>query len=197
MVALGYPLGFLLVILGRLQFFTETTITAMLPLATRPSWRALGRTARMWAVVLAANLVGTAIAGGSVAAGLLSSAEAQHAMVEIAEQVTQHDAFGTLLNAVPAGFLIAMIAWVLPNARQQSLLVIVVVTYMVAIGRFSHSIVGADEAFLLLFSGRIGVTQLVFGIVGPAVIGNLVGGAGIFALIAHAQVRGEMVQRAD
>ncbi len=41
--ALGYPVGFLVVILGRMQLFTESTITAMLPMVTKPSrWRCSG-----------------------------------------------------------------------------------------------------------------------------------------------------------
>ncbi len=44
---LGYPLGFLIVILGRLQLFTEQTIVTVLPLVTRPSRGALAATARL------------------------------------------------------------------------------------------------------------------------------------------------------
>ncbi len=35
--SLGYSLGFLFVILGRQQLFTENTLTAILPLARRPT----------------------------------------------------------------------------------------------------------------------------------------------------------------
>lgn len=63
-VSLGYPIGFLIVILGRMQLFTESTVTAMLPLVSRPSVRALRRTLRLWGIVLGANLIGTCIAAG-------------------------------------------------------------------------------------------------------------------------------------
>jgi formate/nitrite transporter FocA (FNT family) len=91
--------------------------------------------------------------------------------------------------------MIAILAWSLPNAREQSLLVIFAITYVVAIGGFSHSIVGSDEAFLLLFSGHTGVWQTFGQLLLPAILGNLLGGAGLFALLAHAQVRGEMSGR--
>lgn len=190
-VALGYPIGFAVVILGRMQLFTESTVTAMLPLVTRPSWTALRRTVRLWAIVLSANLVGTAFAAGAVAAGLIGGEAFRAAAITVASAVTEHGPGGTFINAIPAGFMVAMIAWVLPNAREQSMLVIGAFAYVIAIGRFSHSIVGADEAFLLLFAGRLGVSGVVGSIV-PAVLGNLVGGAGLFALLAHGQVRGEM-----
>jgi len=71
-------------------------------------------------------------------------------------------------------------------------MVIFAITYVVAIGGFSHSIVGSVEAWLLLFAGKTGVVQTLFELMLPAILGNLLGGAGLFALLAHAQVRGEM-----
>ena len=191
-VALGYPIGFLIVILGRLQLFTESTITAMLPMATRPSWRALRHTVRLWLLVLAANLVGTAIAGAATCFGLLGSDALRTGMIEVSMPILTLGPLATLLNAIPAGFMIAIIAWTLPNAREQSFLLIFAITYVVAIAGFSHSIVGSVEAFLLMFTGHASVGQAFGMLIGPAVIGNLIGGAGIFALLAHAQVRSDV-----
>ena len=191
-VSLGYPIGFLVVILGRMQLFTESTITAMLPLVTKPSGWALRRTLRLWSVVLGANLIGTALAGGMIAAGLLGGSELRTAMIEVSMAITELSPGATFINAVPAGFMIAILAWSLPNAREQSFLVIVAITYVVAIAAFSHSIVGSVEAWLLLFAGKVGVAQAIGGLMVPAILGNLLGGAGLFALLAHAQVRGEM-----
>ena len=55
----GYTLGFIIVILGRQQLYTESTLTAVLPVLTNPGWAAVSRTARLWAIVLSANLLGT------------------------------------------------------------------------------------------------------------------------------------------
>ena len=81
-----------------------------------------------------------------------------------------------------------------PLAGPQSVAVIFVFTYILTIAGFSHSIVGSSEAFLLLFAGQTGVAQTLAELVAPAVLGNLVGGAGIFAVLAHGQVRGEPSQ---
>lgn len=194
-VGLGYPVGFLVVILGRMQLFTESTITAMLPLATRPSRWALARTLRLWGIVLAANLLGTAVAALAIAQGALGSADIHEAALTISAAITELSAGRTFVNAIPAGFMIAILAWALPNARSQSVLVIVIFTYILSIAGFSHSIVGSAEAFLLLFAGRIDLWQTLAGLIAPAVLGNLVGGAGIFALLAHGQVRSEMPEQ--
>lgn len=190
LIALGYPIGFVMVILGRMQLFTESTVTAMLPLATTPSWLALGRTLRLWGVVLAANLCGTLLAALAFATLDLGDPALVAGMMEVAGKVSEHGALATFVNAVPAGFLIAIVAWTLPNARDQSFLVVFGIAYVVAAGGFSHSVAGSTGAFLLLFAGKIAAGQALAFIV-PAVLGNLLGGAGLFALLAHAQVRGE------
>ncbi|MBB4153246.1 formate/nitrite transporter FocA (FNT family) [Sphingomonas jinjuensis] len=192
LVALGYPFGFLVVILGRMQLFTESTITAMLPLATRPSFPAFVRTLRLWGIVLGANLVGTAITGAALAYGWVGDAAIGAAAHEISLKITELGPLDTFVNAIPAGFMIAIIAWSLPNAREQSFWVIGVVTYLVAAAGFSHSVVGSNEAWLLLFAGDVGLWSMITSLLLPAVFGNLVGGAGIFALLAHAQVRSDV-----
>lgn len=193
-VALGYPIGFLIVVLGRMQLFTESTITAMLPLATRPSLTALGRTLRLWALVILANLAGTSLIAAGMAGGLVGDESLQAAMIAVASKVMTLDAGATFINAVPAGFFIAILAWTLPNARGQSFQIIAAITYLVALGGFSHSIVGSSEVFLLIFSGKAGVSLIATSLI-PAIFGNLLGGAGIFALLAHAQVRSDATAR--
>ncbi|GAA3253577.1 hypothetical protein GCM10020258_10780 [Sphingomonas yabuuchiae] len=184
-------MGFLVVILGRMQLFTESTITAMLPLVTKPSAWALQRTLRLWGIVLVANLIGTALAAGMVAAGALGNAEIRESMVAVSVRILELGGWDTFVNAIPAGFLIAVVAWILPNGRTQAFWIILAITYVIAIAGFSHSIVGADEAFLLLFTGQVSVERAMFGLMLPAILGNLVGGAGLFTLLAHGQVQGE------
>jgi len=56
---LGYSLGFLVVILGSQQLFTENTLTPMVPLLSDKSRATLRNVLRLWAVVFVANLLGT------------------------------------------------------------------------------------------------------------------------------------------
>lgn len=63
----GYAIGFVIVVVGRMQLFTETTVTAMLPVICEPNWHNFGRLARLRSIVLIAKLVGIFI----IAAGLL------------------------------------------------------------------------------------------------------------------------------
>lgn len=59
--SLGYTIGFVIVILGRQQLFTESTLTAVLPVLTRRDMKTVAKTLRLWIIVLVFNLIGTAI----------------------------------------------------------------------------------------------------------------------------------------
>jgi len=57
-VKFGYSAGFVLVVLGRQQLFTENTVTPILPLLHRKNLDTLVQVLRLWVVVLIANLLG-------------------------------------------------------------------------------------------------------------------------------------------
>ena len=190
--SLGYSVGFLLVILGRLQLFTENTITVVLPLMADYSHRALGRTARMWGIVLGANLVGVLLAACFAQFLGIASKEELAAFREVGSHIFEKSPFELLVRAIPAGFMVAAIVWMLPNARNFELWVIVVFTWLIAFADMTHVIVGSMEAFLLLFSGDIGPWQMVGDFFLPALIGNIIGGTALFSLLAYAQVKREI-----
>jgi formate/nitrite transporter FocA (FNT family) len=191
-VALGYPVGFVIVILGNLQLFTESTVTAVLPLATHPTARNLRRLLRLWTVVFAANMAGTFLAAMAIAGQVIVNAEQLAGIIEVSKAVFTYGPFTTALMAMPAGFLVASIAWILPNARGSEFWVIVLITYVIAIGGFSHVVAGAGEAWLLMLTGQTSFAVTVGGFILPALAGNIIGGTGLFAVLAHGQVHYEI-----
>lgn len=58
---MGYSTGFLVVILSHLQLFTESTLSAVIPVATHPERANVLRLLRFWGLVLGGNLLGTFI----------------------------------------------------------------------------------------------------------------------------------------
>lgn len=191
-VELGYSLGFLMVILGRMQLFTEQTIVAVLPLMARPSLQKLWIAARLWVIVFAANMIGAAVAAAinvylhMVSRGLLN------AMVAASSPLLEKAPLDVLLQGVPAGFLIASVAWIRAGVTSGHFWIVLALTYAIAIGGFTHVIAGAAETFVLLFVGKLGWGHAIGGIILPALAGNVIGGTGLFALLAHAQVRQEL-----
>lgn len=190
--AFGYPIGFVIVIMGKLQLFTENTVTAVLPVVTHFTRRNLGRLARLWAAVLVGNLAGTLFVATLMAHAVIISPEQLAEAVQISSTKMAHDPATILMLGMPAGFLVASIAWILPNARTSEFWIILTITLLIALGGFSHVIAGSCEAWLLWLTGHSTLGRALGGFILPALIGNIIGGTGLFALLAHGQVRGEI-----
>ena len=190
--SIGYTLGFIIVILGNLQLFTESTLSAVLPVATAPGLANLGRLLRLWGFVFAANMVGTLFIAALNHYELIGSPEQRDAMLTLSRKLLEHDWLDTVKLAVPAGFLIAAVPWLLPSSRGQQFLVVFFLTYFIALGGFAHVVASSGEAWLLALSGETTFVHSIFGIIVPALLGNIIGGTGLFALLAHAQVEQEL-----
>ncbi|HVZ46325.1 MAG TPA: formate/nitrite transporter family protein [Ramlibacter sp.] len=190
--ALGYPIGFLMVVLARQQLFTENTITVVLPVMAEPTRRNFGRAARLWAIVLAANLAGTfASALFCSFTPVLPEGTREH-MLAISSASMHYGPLEMGLRAVTAGYLMAALVWMMPAAGNMQFHVVAAMTYVIGAGGFAHIVAGSAEAFLLLFAGRLGVGELLSGFALPALAGNIVGGTALFAMISYAQVMKEM-----
>ena len=189
---LGYSLGFVLVIMGRMQLFTENTITTTLPLMARPSWQILSRVARLWGIVLAANIVG-AFAAAILFAHSGAVAEAfQPALLSLSEHaVTMPPAQG-FMRGVPAGILIAALVWMMPRANGAAFFLIVTFTWLIAAGDFTHIVAGSVEMAYLVVTGHLGLEGAVLGFFLPVLAGNVIGGTAIFTLMAWGQVKDEL-----
>jgi formate/nitrite transporter FocA (FNT family) len=190
--ALGYALGFVLVILARLQLFTENTLTVVLPLMAKPSSSLLWRSARLWGIVLVANLVGT-FATAFIALNLgTTSPENTAAMLDVARKVLEQAGWAGFFHAVPAGFYIAAIVWMLPSSKGFEIFTVMLFAWLIAAGAFSHVVVGSAEVFLLAIHGEIGLMTGMATILLPALAGNVIGGTGLFALLVYGQIEGEI-----
>ncbi|MFT4276266.1 MAG: formate/nitrite transporter family protein [Rhodopseudomonas sp.] len=190
--SLGYSIGFLIVVLARQQLFTENTITVVLPVMADWSRDNLGRAARLWVVVLAANFAGTLFASAFCSFTPAVSPELKHEMIEISRHVLAYGWSASVIKAIPAGFLIAAMVWLLPSAEGGQVWIIVVMTWLISAGGFLHIVAGSAEAFMLMWDGAAGVQQVFGGFIAPVLIGNVLGGTAMFALLTYAQVMKEM-----
>ncbi|MFL5238893.1 MAG: formate/nitrite transporter family protein [Rhizomicrobium sp.] len=186
--SLGYTVGFAIVVLGRQQLFTESTLSAVLPALTRRTTGAALACLRLWAIVLSANIAGTWILAAVLAYGHPVSPEAMHALAMIAQEAVQRPFWPVLLSAIFAGWLIALMVWVLPSSSNIKLLVIVLLAYVVALGRFSHIIAGSTDAAYAMLIAHASWTQYLFNFFLPTLIGNKIGGTLLVALLNHAPV---------
>ncbi|HTL30114.1 MAG TPA: formate/nitrite transporter family protein, partial [Tepidisphaeraceae bacterium] len=185
---LGYSVGFLIVVLGRQQLFTENTLTPILPLLKRKDAATLVNVLRLWVVVLLANMV-----GALVVAFIIAKTSAFEPFVKQTFYALGSDAlrpaFAThIIRGVFAGWLVALMVWLLPFAESARVWVIILITYIVGLGAFSHIIAGAVEVFTLAAGTETGWGQVIGRYLVPTLIGNIVGGITLVAAINHAQV---------
>jgi len=190
--SLGYTVGFVMVVLSRQQLFTENTITVVLPVMAAPTPRNLQNLVRMWAVVLAANVAGTLFAAAISTYTPAITPELRDGMLAISRRLLHHGWMETVFKGIAAGFLIAAMVWLLPGAENAQFHVVVLMTYLIAAGGFMHIVAGSVEAFLLVLNGDLGWWGLIADFFVPVLIGNVIGGTALFALIAYAQVMKEI-----
>jgi len=189
---LGYTVGFLIVVLARQQLFTENTITAVLPLMVDKTWINFYRTARLWLIVLIANLIGTFTFTIFIAYSGGVSEEVLVAARGIASHMMDKSSTEMFFGAVVAGWLIASMVWAVPSAEGMAFWVILLITYVIALLEASHIIAGSVEAYLLVLNGEVTAAYALrhFGLL--TLMGNIVGGTTLFAMIAYVQVREEV-----
>jgi formate/nitrite transporter FocA (FNT family) len=191
-VAWGYPVGFLIVILGRIQLFTEQTVVAILPFAREPSLNNLGKVAKLWLLVFTGNVLGAAVVAALVVFGRVQSEDILNGMIAVSAKLQERSALATMMQAIPAGFIMASIAWIRSAENEVSFGIVLLLTYAIGVCGFAHVVAGAAEAFLLLWNGSASFSWLISTFLIPALVGNVIGGTFLFAALAHAQVQQEL-----
>lgn len=188
-VDLGYPLGYLIVILGRQQLFTENTLTPLLPILSRPTPDRIARVAMLWAIVLVFNVIGALGGAAFLAFSHPMNPLAEGPMVQFGVALMQHDVLTRFAQAIFAGWLIALMVWLLPLAETAGPFVIVAITYFVGIGEFAHIVAGSVEVFYAAWSGALPWSSYPAFFI-PTLLGNVLGGVAFVTLIGFAQIVG-------
>lgn len=195
LVRLGYPVGFLIVIIGRQQLFTENTLTAIIPLLARRNLSTFVQVLRLWTVVLIANLVGAHLFAWVVGNTPMFNYQVQHAMLELAKGAANVTFGAAILRGIFAGWLIAMVVWMLAATDSDRVAVIVILTYVVGLAELTHIIAGSVEVLFLVMVGSRTWLSIAWGYLLPTLIGNIIGGVSLTAAVNHAQVVSGMNKR--
>ena len=189
LVALVYPLGFVLCILSRTQLFTEHTATAVYPLLDGES--NVGGVLKLWLVVILGNL-----GGGLIIAALLNAAEsvidAKQGYVIIAEHVLEYSSASLFASAILAGWLMAIGAWTILSTHSTSsqILCIYVTTFLIGMGGLHHSIAGSVELIVGFLMSPSITFMAIAPVIGVMLLGNAVGGSVFVALLNYGHIRG-------
>ena len=188
LVNLGYPLGFLIVIIGRQQLFTENTLTAIIPLLARRNFSTLMSVMRLWAVVLISNVLGALLFAWCMARTSVVHPETQTALTALARSAADVT-FGTaVLRGIFAGWLIAMVVWMRAAVNTGQIAIIIILTYIVGLAGLTHIIAGSVEVLYLVASGELSWWSCMSGYMTPTLLGNIIGGTALVSALNHAQV---------
>jgi formate/nitrite transporter FocA (FNT family) len=186
----GYSVGFLIVVLGRQQLFTENTLTVILPLMLHKDLGTLGRVLKLWIVVLSANLLGTFLFAACVGRVGLFDSRVYEALTEIGA-AHLGSSFGTVfIRAIFAGWLIALMVWLLPGAESARVSIIIILTYVIGLGSFNHIVAGSTTVFYMVVAHGVTLATYFRQFFLPTLLGNIVGGVALVAALGHAQVVG-------
>ncbi len=184
----GYTIGFLIVVLGRQQLFTENTLTPILPLLHNRDANTLFKVLRLWTLVLAANIAATWAFAFVLAHSAIFTADVQKAFGELGARALG-DAFGsTVVKSVFAGWLIALMVWISPAVGAARPFIVIIITYVVAIGGFSHLIAGSVDAAYAVAAGEASWSDYALRFFAPTFIGNVIGGVALVAGLNYGQV---------
>ncbi|WP_105624089.1 formate/nitrite transporter family protein [Cronobacter malonaticus] len=190
--SLGYTFGFIIVIMARQQLFTENTVTAVLPVMQNPTGTNMLLLLRLWGVVLLGNIIGTGLAALAFEFMPIFDEATRDAFVTIGMEVMHNTPGEMFANAIISGWIIATMVWMFPSAGAAKIVVIILMTWLIALGNTTHIVVGTVEILYLVFNGTIHWSEFFWPFALPTLAGNIIGGTFIFALLSHAQIRNDM-----
>jgi formate-nitrite transporter family protein len=184
-----YPIGFIAVILGRAQLFTENTLypVALMLAERRHGWRTL----RLWAIVLPSNVLGAflfallAVRTGALRPEFVTAMT--HIGVEAAGVTTSH----VFWSGVIGGWIIALVAWLVSGSHSitGSVMLIWLLTFVVGLGGFAHCIATSGEILAAILDHQLALSRY-FTWLAPATMGNICGGVLLVTLLEYGQVKG-------
>jgi formate/nitrite transporter FocA (FNT family) len=189
---LGYAVGFLIVILGRQQLFTENVLTAVLPVISRRRLDWLIRMVRLWGIVLAANVVGCFVFALAFSRLPIVESNVEHELAQIVTHLMHNSPLEMFAKGIGAGWIIAALVWMLASSEGMQFFIIGLLTYLIALFGFTHIIAGTAEALYGVLMGITSFWQAFAGFFLPTLGGNIFGGTVLFSVLSYAQVREEI-----
>lgn len=189
MLAFAYPLGFIFVIIGKSELFTEHTTLAVIPVLNGNA--SLKSLLVVWGVIFAGNLV-----GGSIFSYILSVISehlgviAASAYGELAFKLYNHSWAVIGGSGILAGWLMGLLSWLITSARDtiSRIVLVTLITTVIGIGGLHHCIVGSVEMFLAVLTSEEVTWGDYIHVVGWATIGNTIGGVVFVAFVKFSHV---------
>lgn len=187
---LFYPLGFITVILGRAQLFTENTLYPVALVLARK--KHVLSTLRLWALVLPGNVLGASAFAALACYTAALKSPILAALVGLGVEASNHPAAAIFWSGVMGGWMIALVAWLVSGSHSitGSVMIIFSLTFVVGLGGFAHCIAGSGEVIAAVMTHRLAWTAYPRWL-GLALAGNISGGVLMVTVLEYGQVIGD------
>lgn len=186
--ALVFPIGFVILLIGKTELFTENfLIPVVAVIKKRGSMSQLGK---LWATALVFNLIGALVFGFLISRGAVLSTEIADEMIALADKKASYDLETGFVKAIFAGWLMTTLTWLLIASKGlgAQLALIWIIATTIVLGQFNHVVISASEIFMAMYLGAdISLAQWFVRAFLPALAGNLVGGLVFVTLIHYMQ----------
>ena len=190
LLASMYSFGFIIVVLGRSELFTEQTSLAVLLLLNGNA--TLMQVLRLWGIVYVANLIGAMAIAAFLSWVLPALGRAdREVLAKIGTEVVDHPSWVMFTSGILAGWMMGLLSWLVAAGRDTISQVVIVwlITAGIGLAHLHHSILGAVEVFAAMFAGGA-ITPLDCGrFLLAATLGNALGGSFFVALIKSGHSR--------
>lgn len=183
-----YPIGFIAVIIGRAQLFTENTLyPVVLVLDER---RHVVRTLRLWGVVFASNVFGALLFALLASKTSALRPDILSQLVQLGQEASLGSASHFFWSGIIGGWIIALVAWTVTASHWTigQIAMVYLLTFVVGVGHFAHCIAGSAEILSAVVTGTIPLTDYFRWLI-PATLGNICGGVLMVSLINYGQVK--------
>lgn len=190
-VAMGavYTFGFVFVILGRSELFTEHTTLAVLPyLQGLASFREL---AGLWFWVYWGNFLGgLGIAVLIWIAGPAIGVVDPSALRSVATTFTHMGVVGVFTGSLLAGWLMGLLSWILTSVGDtiSRIVVIFVATFVIGFAHLPHCVAGNIEVVAGMLAGAPISVAAWAQFLAVTTVGNSIGGVVFVTLVKHSHI---------
>lgn len=188
---LTYPVGFLIVIMGRAQLFTENTVTPVAVVLTR-SFAVLPNMLRMWGIILISNIIGVTIFTATVVYTKVLDPTAIEILIPRVSEELSHSFVTLTFKAIFGGWIVALVAWLMAASSDtiSRIFFIYLLVFLIPVLGLAHSIAGSAEVLITVFAGATTWGQYFLDFLVPATLGNAIGGVVLVSMLNYAQVVG-------
>ena len=183
--ALAYPVGFVILLVGKGELFTENFLLPVTGVLERRG--TVRQLLALWGRTLVFNLLGALVFAFLLSRPGVLDAGPAAVIADTGRHVVEAPFWTAFVQALFAGWLMTILTWLLLAAEGLGprLFIIWVIGTLIILGEFTHVIISGAEVFMAdLLGADVAVIAWLGGTFLPILVGNVLGGV-VFVTLLH------------